>query len=169
MTFTRLLGALLRWLVIGAATLVSIGFLVGFFARFGDGPIGPLPGGRLHDGEMVDSVGVDWSFVDGVQEIELQLLHPERSRTTWVVVHGGDLYVPCGYLQVPFFKHWHLDALRDGRAVVRIRGRRYPVTLVKVEDPTIYARVAQRLARKYGTPEYDPETAWIFRLYPRQQ
>jgi len=168
MTFTRMLGTVLRWLVIGAVTIVSIGFLVGFFARFGDGPIGPLPGGRLHKGDMVASVGVDWAFLDPIQEIELQLLEPEHSRTVWVVRHGEEIFVPCGFLDVPFFKRWHVDAVRDGRAVIRIQGKRYPVTLVRVQDRTIYARVAQRFQRKYGTPPYDPETAWIFRVDPRR-
>ncbi len=94
MTITRMLGRVLRWLVIGAATLVSIGFLVGFFASFGDGPMGPLPGGRLHKGYMVSSVGVNWSFVDPIQLIELQLLEPEHSRTVWVVRHGEEIFVP---------------------------------------------------------------------------
>lgn len=168
MTFTRLLGLVLRWLVIGAAALVSIGFLVGFFASFGDGPMGLLPGGRLHRGDMVSSVGVNWSFVDPIQEIELQLLEPERSRRVWVVRHGEQVFVPCGYLQVPFFKQWHKDAVQDGRAVIRIRDKRYPVTLVRVKDPTIYARVAQRFQRKYNASLYDPETAWIFRVEPRR-
>jgi hypothetical protein len=100
-------------------------------------------------------VGLDWSFAADEEEIELQLLDPDRSRTVWVVLHGGDLYVPCAFLWVPGFKQWHEQAVRDGRAVVRIQGRLYPVQLVRVKAPIIYDRVAQRLARKYGRPRYD--------------
>lgn len=169
MTFGRLLRSAFRAVVISAAALVSVGFLVGFFARFGDGPMGPLPGGPLRDGDLVSAEGVDWSFVNPVREIELQLLNPARSRTTWVVVHGGQLYVPCGFVQVPFFKRWHEEAMRDGRAVVRIQGRRYPVRLVRVTDPTIYQRVAERLVRKYPGPFPEPDEVWIFRLDPREE
>lgn len=169
MTFGRMLGSVLRGLVIGAVVLVSVGFLVGFFARFGDGPMGPLPGGALRRGDPVDSVGVDWTFAENLQEIELQLLDPERSRTVWVVRHGQDLYVPCGFLQVPGFKQWHKDAERDGRGLLRIQGKLYPVQLVRVKDPVIYDRVSQRLARKYDRPPYDPDEAWIFRVDPRMR
>jgi hypothetical protein len=167
MTFGRLLRSALRGLLIAAAAIVSVGFLVGFFARFGDGPMGLVPGGPLRKGDLLQSVELDWSFAAEVEEIELQLLDPDRSRTVWVVLHGGDLYVPCAYLGVPGFKRWHQEAVRDGRAVVRIQGRRYPVQLVRIRDPIIYSRVAQRMARKYGTPPYDPGDAWLFRLDPR--
>lgn len=167
MTFSRLLLSGVRWLIIAAATIVSVGFLVGFFARFGDGPMGPLPGGALRKGDRAASAGLDWSFAADEEEIELQLLDPDRSRRVWVVLHGGDLYVPCAFLWVPGLKQWHEEAVRDGRAVVRIQGKRYPVQLVRVKDPVIYDRVGQRFARKYATARYDPEDTWIFRLDPR--
>jgi hypothetical protein len=113
---------------------------------------------------------VDWSFADPIEEVELQLLVPPRSRTTWVVVHGGQPYVPCGFAQVPFLKQWNRDALKDGRALLRIGGRRYPLKAVRITDRTIYSRVTQRLARKYGTgagATPDPKDLWIFRLDPR--
>jgi len=167
MTFGRLLLSGARWLIIGAATIVAVGFLLAFFGRFGDGPMGPLPGGTLRRGDPAASVGLDWGFAADEEEIELQLLDPDRSRRVWSVLHGGDLYVPCAYLWVPGFKQWHKQAVRDGRAVVRIQGRLYPVQLVRVKDPIIYDRVAQRFARKYGRERYDPEEAWLFRLDPR--
>ena len=102
-----------------------------------DGPSGPLPGGRLRTGAIVSEPDVDWTFADG-QMIELQLVEPLGSRTTAVMVHEGQLYVPCdlGFIfrRVPAFhparwmlsliyrvKHWHEDVLRDGPARSRWR------------------------------------------------
>jgi len=167
MTLGRLLRGLFRWIIISAVVLVAGGMLVGFFTRFGDGPMGPLPGGRLHAGEMVSAQGVDWSFVQDVGEVELQLLDPPRSRLTWAVVHGGGLYVPCGFVDIPFFKQWHKEAAADGRAVLRVNGRRYPVQAVRITDPTLHARISQRVARKYDSPLGSPNSVWIFRLDPR--
>ncbi len=170
MTFGALLRGVVRWIVIGGlAGLALIGLVAGL-ARFGDGPIGPLPGGALRRGDLVSASGVDWSFAENLYSVELQLLSPPRSRTTWLVVHGGELYVPCGFLEIPGFKQWPHEAESDGRAVVRIEGRRYPMRAVRVKDPRLYARVAERVARKYGLGEGqapDPERLWIFRLEPR--
>ena len=170
MTFGALVRGFFRWLVIGGLAGLAVAALFALFARFGDGPIGPLPGGALRRGDMMSASGVDWSFASELDSVELQLLSPPRSRTTWLVVHGGELYVPCGFLQVPGFKQWPHEAESDGRAVVRIEGYRYPVRAVRVKDPRLYTRVAQRVARKYGVgagEAPDPEQLWIFRLEPR--
>ena len=73
-----------------------------------------------------------------MQEIELQLESQTTSRITWIVVKDGAAYVPCS-LDFPPLKTWYRKVAQDGRAIVRIAGRRYPVTMVKVEDE---ARIA---------------------------
>jgi hypothetical protein len=170
-TYGGLVRRILRGLALLAlALLIGVG-VVGVLARFGDGPTGILPGGPLHKGELSSAEGVDWSFTEGIREVELQLLDPPRSRTTWIVVHGGQLYVRCGFLRVPLWKQWPHEALRDGRALLRVGGKRYPVQLVKLADPEIYARVIQRVAHKYGSAgeRADPDQVWVFRLDPRSE
>ena len=159
-----------RW--IGGALILLIVALGGVVvaARFSDGPLGPIAGGPLSEGERVASHGVDWSFVERVPEIELQLVDPPRSRTVWVVAHEGSLYVPCGFLDLPFWKQWPHQALRDGRAIARIQGRRYAFDAVRVEDDAVFREVLSRVAEKYQLPrdqELAEDSTWVFELVPR--
>jgi hypothetical protein len=138
-------------------------------ARFHDGPLGIIAGGPLRSGELLPSKGVDWSFADPVREIELQLVDPPRSRTVWVVVREGQLYVACGFLKVPLWKQWPHQALKDGRAVARILGKRYEFQAVRVEDPNVHASVTTLVAQKYGLRREGPagpDNTWVFRLDP---
>lgn len=159
----------LRWIGIGLVVVVAVLAVVGMVARGGDGPLGPFPGGPLESGERVDEAVADWSFVADLGEAELQLLEPPRSRTTWLVVHEGALYIPCGFPNVRWLKQWPHQAMRDGRAVLRVRERRYPVTLVRITDDEPFAAVNRLLAGKYGVGDGAPDQdiTWIFRLDPR--
>jgi len=160
---------LLRWL---AALVAALGLLVAAVfigARFADGPLAMIPGGALRAGELVAEREVDWSFAADEQLIELQLLEPERSRTVWVVVLEGAAYVPVS-LDFPPFKSWHHEAMEDGRAIVRVQGRRYERSVVRVTDESEMQGVRTLLIAKYAlsaadTP-FDPDRIWIFRLDP---
>jgi len=160
---------ILRWLLrvaLGALALVALVFLG---ARLHDGPLGPIPGGSLEDGpEVVEPIG-DWSFAKEVGEVELQLASQGSSRTTWILVHEGEAYVPCS-LGFPPGKRWHEQAAVDGRAVLRIEGRRYPVALTRLDDaataqlePVIRAEVD----RKYGQAPPSDAGVWLFRVTSR--
>lgn len=134
------------------ALIVAIGsFLI--VMRFADGPNTIVAGGPLVSGELV-AEEPDWAFARDVMEIELQLMTPPRSRTVWVVEHGGKLYVPCGYMNSwwgRLWKQWPAEAREDPRAVVRIEGKRYERTLVPVtaEHPEA-ATILAKLGAKYG-------------------
>jgi hypothetical protein len=158
-----------------------------------DGPTGPIPGGELTSGLLVEEAQIDWSAVLGdqaVAEIELQLVEPPGSRTTGAFVFGGHLYVPVdlGYVwrRVPdattrrvlhliwLLKRWHEDVIADGRVVIRIDGRRYERTAARVTDPILLerfrARVSDAAAEFMGglSPvETDPADIWFFRMDPR--
>jgi hypothetical protein len=152
--------------------VAALGLVVGGLAvaaRFSDGPVGILPGGPLTSGELVPGPVADWSFATDVPEIELQLLHPPRSRTVWILVHERHAYIACGFLSVPLWKQWPHEALRDGRGIVRIQGRRYEVVLTRVEDPALIGELGGIAARKYGLSEVStsPDDVWFFRLDPR--
>jgi hypothetical protein len=138
-------------------------------ARLHDGPLGPIPGGALEAGEEVAVPVTDWSFAADVGEIELQLTSQSRSRITWFLVHEGEAYVPCS-VGFPPGKSWHRDAAVDGRAVLRIGGKRYPVTLTKLEDAETSERLAtleSEMERKYGRTIPGGEGVWLFRVASR--
>jgi hypothetical protein len=162
--------------------------------RFSDGPMGPISGGPLRAGELVSERDVDWSFLGGGGEIELQLVEPPGSRTTGALVHDGQLFVPCdlGFMwrrisRTPLrwmlagiysVKHWHEDALHDGRVVLRVSGKRYERQAVRVTDPELLATLRSRLedgAKRYFGPDglldvpADPEAIWFFRMDPRPE
>ena len=160
----------LRGIVWTLAFVVATAVVAIVAARFRDGPTGPLPGGPLERGELVAEGLTNPESVAAVMEVELQLLEPPRSRTTWIVVHEGALYVPCGFLDVPGFKRWHEEAARDGRALMRIDERRYPGTLVREPEGPVYEAVASKVGEKYapGAEGFEPDPArlWIFRFDP---
>jgi hypothetical protein len=157
----------IRWFL-GLIVVVALALAaVVLAARFGDGPMGPLPGGPLRAGELVADPQSDWGFAKDTQEIEMQLEAQTTSRITWIVVKDGAAYVPCS-LDFPPFKSWYKKVAEDGRAVVRTGGRRYPVTLQKVEDEALVGELRAVAGAKYAAGPRPPEgRVWFFRLLPR--
>jgi hypothetical protein len=160
----------LRWLLRIAALLVAAIALVFLSARFHDGPLGPIPGGPIASGELVSQPVGDWTFAKDTGEIQLQLTSQQRSRTVWFLVLDGKAYVPCS-LSFPPRKSWHKEALVDGRAVLRIDGKRYPVQLTKVDDAVVQQMgesVRGELSRKYGQLPPGEGGAWLFQVTSAQ-
>lgn len=169
MRFVRWCGVVLLVIVLVLAATVVL-------ARFHDGPLAIIPGGPLLAGELVSGPEPDWTFARDIQEIELQLEDPPRSRTIWLLVHDHRLFAVSGYMNTAvgrFWKQWPAQAERDGRAVVRIDGKRYERKLVRLTDrPTIEALAAEA-RRKYQVPLM-PEAAetgdaWFFAVLPRDR
>jgi hypothetical protein len=160
-------GVLLLIPVIAIATLlVASGYSDGAGPLFG--------GGELVSGELVTGPEPDWRFAREVPTIELQLLDPPRSRVMWIVEHAGKPYVVSGYMGSAvgrFWKRWPVQAERDGRAIVRIGGKRYERTLKRIRTGTEVEGVAAELRRKYQyqvTPaDIEAGTTWLFELTPR--
>ncbi len=152
------------WLLIGVAVLAVV---TGVFARIMDGPIGPFPGGPLAAGELVTGPDPDWSFAAGIPSIELQVnpAHP-LSRTVWVLVDQGELFVPAGLASR---KTWPSEAMDDGRVLIRIDGKRYERQASRVTDPVRLDALRSALGRKYGMTvgADDSDDTWFFRLTPR--
>jgi hypothetical protein len=159
----------IRWVVRIVAALVALLVLVFFGARLHDGPLGPIPGGPLNGGELVSAPVADWSFVKDVGEIELQLDSQRRSRTTWIFFLDDKAYVPCS-LGFPPGKTWYKEAAADGHAMLRIAGKRYPVTLTKVDDEAarqMGEAARAELTRKYGQLPPSEGGAWFFEVASR--
>jgi hypothetical protein len=161
---------MIRWLIRIVIALVAAVALLAFVSRFADGPlVGPIPGGPLVAGEEVSEPVSSWSFVEDVGEIELQLASQATSRTTWILLLEGQAYVPCS-LGFPPGKSWHNDAAADGRATLRIEGKRYPVLLTKLDDAAVQqmeAMVRAEVTRKYGEMPPSDAGVWLFRVESR--
>lgn len=157
----------LRWIATALAALVVLLVAVAFGARFADGPVALFPGGALRSGAWVDAPVDDWTFARDLQEIELQLESGSTSRTTWILVKDGQAYVPAS-LGFPPGKRWHFHATEDGRAVLRIDGRRYPVLLTRAEaEPGLGEALVSEVTRKYGSTPPTDGGVWIFRVTSR--
>jgi hypothetical protein len=160
---------------LGLVALGLVGLLVG--ARFADGPLAIVAGGPFRTGELVTGAEPDWSFVRDTSEVELQLLEPARSRTTWIVVHEGRAFIPCGYMNSTWgriWKRWPLEAERDGRAILRVGNDLYERQLVRITEGPLVEPLLAELGRKYGGGREIPSeyvtsgSLWLFELAPRR-
>ena len=171
MTFKKKLlvavGVLLLVPVVAIGTLlVASGYADGASPLFG--------GGELASGELVRGAEPDWSVAHDLPTIELQLLDPPRSRVIWIVEHQGKPYVISGYMGSTIgrlWKRWPAQAERDGRAIVRIAGKRYERTLKRIKIGPVVEGVAAELRRKYQyavtAADIEAGTTWLFELAPR--
>jgi len=150
-------------------TIVVLALLIGILflgARFHDGPLALIPGGPLVSGELVAEPVTDWTFATSVELIEFQLAADSISRTTWIVVDQGRAYIPCS-LGFPPGKDWYLRADKDGRAIIRLLGKRHSVTLERVKNETLARKLASIVAEKYdGGPPGGTSQVWFFALNP---
>ncbi len=160
--------------LLGSLVLLIVLALIG--ARFADGPVAIIAGGPFTSGELVTGPEPDWSFVRDIQEVEFQLVDPPRSRTTWILEHEGRIFIPCGYMTTSWgriWKQWPIEALEDGRAILRIGDKLYERELVRIEDGPLLAPLTAELSRKYaGGAGIGPEAVtsgylWLFELAPR--
>jgi hypothetical protein len=156
----------LRWLLGLVAAVIGLAVAVFFGARLHDGPLGPIPGGALASGDFSEPPAGGWAFAQDVGEIELQLESQSTSRTTWILVRGERAWIPCS-LGYPPGKNWYTQAQRDGRAVLRIGGRRYAVSLAQDDDPTLPEFAAAEVARKYDFAPPTEAGVLFFRIDPR--
>ena len=121
--------------------------------RFTDGSDFVFSGGPLVSGELHAGPEPDWSFTDDVVTIELQMEDPPRSRTIWIGEHDGRLYVFAGYMGTAvgrLWKQWPVQAERDGRAVLRIDGKRYERHLRRIESGPMLDGITASIADKYS-------------------
>ena len=166
----------MAFLIGGAVSVVVLALaLLVFGARFADGPIVIIPGGPLEAGELVRGTEPDWSFAIDIPTLELQLVDPPRSRTIWLQVHDKKLYAVSAYMNSTvgkLWKQWPMQAETDGRAVIRIDGKRYERQLVRIlDDRAVLEGIAGEVNRKYGAAlSADMATSgdvWFFALEPR--
>jgi hypothetical protein len=161
--FARILSSF----TLAVAALVVALVAVGVVARLSS-PIGGFPGGALTGERVTESVS-DWSFAEGLEEIQVQVWPPDpRSMTTHFFIHDGHLYVGADFL-FPF-KRWVHLVEEDDRVILRIEGKLYPRRAVRVRDPQEFEGVMGAVARKRGVEREELEfltEVWFFRMDAR--
>ena len=142
--------------------------------RLSDGSDFVFSGGPLVSGELHTGPEPDWSFTDDIVTIELQLEEPPRSRTIWVGEHDGKLYVFSAYMRSAvgrLWKSWPRQAEEDGRAVLRIDGKRYERQLQRIESgPSldgITASIAEKYSYNISREIVESGDVWMFEAGPR--
>ena len=164
-------------IVIGCLALIPLTAVVTAAAkqRFADGPNRLFSGGALVAGDLHAGAEPDWSFVEDIDTIELQLLDPPRSRRIWTAAHDGKLYVWSGYMGTTvgrLWKRWPVHAESDGRAVVRIDGKRYQRQLVRIESGPVLDGIAAAIRDKYPSQvtraSVEAGDSWVFEAAPRR-
>lgn len=117
-----------------------------------DGPVGIFAGGPLRSGESTGLADIDWTALDVLPDLELEIVGEGRSRTLWFSVHEGVPYVACDLDCVGGrLTRWPQQIERDDRVVIRIDGRRAEGRLVHVPHETPeYAVVRAGRERKFS-------------------
>ncbi|MBW2447335.1 MAG: hypothetical protein JRG83_15565 [Deltaproteobacteria bacterium] len=167
---------ILRALGFAVGSLLALGLALTLAARLTDGGFAVLPGGPLESGELASGPepGGDWSFARDIREMTFQLVEPAQSRTVWLLVHDGRLFVASGYMKSPIgrlWKRWPAKAERDGRSVIRIEGKRYERRAVRIHERSVFEALSAETERKYGVAISADDTVagetWVFELLPR--
>jgi len=161
--------------LLGVIVLLVAGTLVG--ARFADGPLEIIAGGPFTTGTPATSEP-DWSFAKDYNTVEFQLMDPAASRTTWLAVHEGRVFIPSGYMTTwwgKIWKQWPIQAQKDNRAILRVDDTLYSRRLVRITEGPEIEPVLAELSRKYAGGNSIPIAAvdsnymWIFELVPDNQ
>ena len=142
--------------------------------RLSDGSNFVFSGGPLVEGELYSGPEPDWSFVDDIPLIELQLINPPTTRTIWTAENEGKLYVWSGYMGTTvgrMWKQWPLQAEADGRAIVRINGVRYERNLRRIQSGPDLEGIATAITNKYPSQttaaSIESGGVWLFEAEPR--
>ena len=117
-----------RWLRVAASTLGVIFVTVAAAALLlsrSDGPVFVFGGGPFQSGHFVDFAALDWTTLDEVNDLELEIVAAESSRVLWFSVHEGVPYVACDLDCIGGrLTRWPQQIEKDDRIVIRIDGRR---------------------------------------------
>lgn len=152
--------------------LIAVGCLF-VFVRYHDGPLEIISGGPFKSGELTSNPE-DWSALSNKMTVELQTMVPPRSRTMWLIVEDGRMFVVSRYMNTSIgkiWKQWPRTLDQDNAAIIRAEGKLYHLQLERILRGEIVARVLENFNRKYRTDiapdEIDSGNAWLFELVDR--
>lgn len=164
---------LLKWMGITVAAIL-VGIVVFFTAmRFHDGPVAIISGGPFKSGEIAPSPQ-DWSFIEGRPIIEFQTMDPQTSRTVWLVVYKGRLFLISGYMTTNYgklWKQWPHYMEEDDRVILRVDNRLYEQRLERIREGNIIEPVIRKFGAKYGfegnAAAVTEGHSWLYEVKPR--
>jgi hypothetical protein len=149
-----------RYVTAVLVPLLAIAHLLAF-ARFADGPFGPVPGGPF------EAAGVtppsDWSQKMPFRYVELEV-DEDRPRTleTVFLVHEDDLYVAAN---MPERKRWPRAVRRQGSVRVRFEDHEvYALAARFVESAEQTRELADAMNARYGFDLSMGGPIWFFAL-----
>jgi hypothetical protein len=133
-----------------------------------DGPVGPIPGGRLRGADQpCPSAWAAALASEREVELEVDPLAP-RSVRIWNLLVGERLFVPGDFLTP--IKTWPHRVMADPRVRIRIAGELYRCAARRVVDGAEIEMLRRETGRKYRL-EADGWAArsevWWFELVPR--
>ncbi|MCI5107584.1 MAG: hypothetical protein MRY76_12780 [Pseudomonadales bacterium] len=147
-----------KWLGLALSAVLLLSSFAYASMRIHDGPVEFFPwftisiGGPFRSGEPAPSPA-DWEFIAEREEIDIQTRLPSTSRTVWVPVIDGKLYIVSGYMNSTLgqiWKQWPGYMERDNRVRIRIDGKIYDQRLERITEGPITAAVMSEVVRKYA-------------------
>lgn len=173
---------LLRWLGLSFGSVVFIGSAFFVYMRLHDGPVEFWPwltistGGPFRSGQLAPSPE-DWTFLKEREEIEMETLSLDTSKTIWTTVVDGRLFVASGRRQTWYgqlWKQWPQRVQDDDRIILRVDDTLYEQRLVPINEGEIVLPVLRESWRKYGRgaePTSDAAVTqqfmWLFEIVDR--
>ena len=171
----------LKWMGIGLSiTVLAIGLFYTYM-RLHDGPVEFVPwftisvGGPFRSGELLASPD-DWTFLKDREEIEMETLNLGTSKTIWISVVDGRMFVASGRRNTwigQLWKQWPQRVDEDDRIILRGDGSLYEQRLKPVTEGPDDIKAMTESARKYGrggAPQSDSiarEYVWLFEVVSR--
>jgi len=133
-------------------------------------PSGERPGFGL-SGEVAQEAVADWSFTDGIEEIQIETRTGyglPHSVTIWCVAIDGGLYVGASSPDHPKERYWVRNVRRDPDVRLKIGGRIYERRLEPITDPVRTDFVNRAFGRKYHYDvDEDTDPVVYFRVVER--
>jgi hypothetical protein len=180
-----MVNTIIKWFIIGVVALLLIVGVSYASMRLHDGPVEFWPGFTISIGGPFRTGAItptpeSWDFIRDREEIEIQTLNPTTSRTVWVPVIDGKLYLVSGYMTSTLgklWKQWPSYLEDDNRILIRVDDRIYQQRLNRITEGPITAQVMSEVIRKYagGPDAVNPAagqavtsgSVWLFEVVDR--
>ena len=151
------------------------------YMRLHDGPVEFVPwftisvGGPFRSGELLASPD-DWTFLKDREEIEMETLNLGTSKTIWISVVDGRMFIASGRRNTwigQIWKQWPQRVAENDRIILRVDDKLYEQRLQPItQGPDVITAMTES-ARKYGrggVPQSDSiarEYVWLFEVVSR--
>ncbi|XOV84837.1 MAG: hypothetical protein ACFHXK_06875 [bacterium] len=136
-----------------------------------NGPLGPLPGGKL-SGILAEQPVHDWSFAADVEVVQLETQPQDpHSVNTWIGVYNRKLYIATSLIRgdaEPSQRDWVKHVTLDPNVLIRINDTLYPAIASRVTDQALVDTVKNLLLQKYAeVPTEHSNAAWLYVMESR--